>query len=165
MSTPFLGELKIFSFNFSPRGWAMCNGQTLPISQNAAPFAILGTTYGGDGTTNFALPNLQGATPIGAGGNFVLGAVGGEVNHTLIIGEMPSHTHVPEGNTMAASAGSPSGALWAQETDNSYSAAASGSMLPAAIGNAGGSQPHNNMQPYSVLNICIALVGIFPSRN
>jgi microcystin-dependent protein len=165
MSSPYLAEIRIFAFGFSPKGWAMCNGQTLPINQNAALFALLGTTYGGNGTTTFQLPNLQGATPVSTGPSNVLGQTGGEANHTLTIGEMPSHTHVPEGSSAAASVGSPAGALWAQETTNSYSPSSSGSMLPAAIGSVGGSQPHNNMQPYLVLNFCIALQGIFPTRS
>ena len=167
MSTPFLAEIKVISFNFPPKGWAFCNGQLLQINQNQALFAILGTTYGGDGIRTFALPNFQGRSPFHVGGGNPLGSQGGEAAHTLIINEMAKHTHVPMGTTNTADAGTPGGNCWAaQTTSNPYSSLApNGAMLPAAIANNGGSQPHNNMQPYLVVSFVIALVGVFPSRN
>lgn len=165
MGTPYLSEIRIFSFNFPPKGWAACNGQILPINQNQALFALLGTTYGGDGRVNFALPNLQGRIPIHTGGDFTLGQSGGEQAHTLIASEMPQHTHVPVGSSNAPSQASPANNLWAAQTDGAYLPSANTTMNPASITNAGGSQPHDNMPPYSVLNFCIALQGIFPSRN
>jgi len=164
MSTPYLGEIRIFSFNFAPKGWAMCNGQLLAINQNQALFSILGTTYGGNGQTNFALPNLQGRMPVHVGGGITLGQLGGEAAHTLTVSEMPAHTHQVFGSTTLASFGDPTGNLWA--TGNAaYNPSSNTSMNPACIANAGSSQPHDNMSPYLVLTICIALQGIFPSQN
>jgi microcystin-dependent protein len=162
MSTPFLGEIRIFTFNFPPKGWAMCNGQLLPINQNQALFALLGTTYGGDGRVNFALPNLQGRVPFHFGNNLTLGEAGGESAHTLSLQEMVAHTHIPVGNTNIASLASPAGNLWASQTGGSYSASPNTAMNPASILATGGGQPHENMSPYLVLNFCIALQGIFP---
>ena len=165
MAQPFIGEIKMVSFNFPPKGWAFCNGQTLAIQQNAALFSILGTTYGGNGTTTFALPNLQGKVPVYVGQGIVLGQTAGEVNHTLIMGEMPAHTHVPVGATPANLA-VPSNALPGKGTSAGfYAASPNTTMNPASVSNMGGSQPHNNMPPYTVINFCIALVGVFPSRN
>jgi microcystin-dependent protein len=170
MSSPFISEIRIFSFNFPPKGWAFCNGQTLPINQNQALFSLLGTTYGGNGVTTFMLPNLQGATPIHQGRGFVLGQSGGEVNHTLISNEMPAHSHSVFGSSTAANAASPAGNLWAAG-NTAYDAlppaspGTSVAMAPAAVNFAGGSQPHANLQPVSVLSLCIALSGIYPSRN
>jgi len=165
MSTPFLAEIKIFSFNFAPRGWALCNGQLIPINQNQALFSLLGTTYGGDGRTTFALPNLQGRTPIHFGGGFTLGQSGGEENHTLIQSEMPTHTHGGKGSSNAADQQTPTGSLWAVTPSNAYSSNLNGSMSAAAVGPVGGNQPHLNLSPYTTLNFCIALQGIFPSQN
>jgi microcystin-dependent protein len=164
MGTPYLGELRIFSFGFAPKGWALCNGQTLPINQNQAIFSLLGTTYGGDGVTTFKLPNLQGAIPFHFGNGFAYGQTGGEVSHTLIMPEMPTHTHPVTASSSAANLGVPTGNLWAAG-NAAYNPVANTNMSPAAIPTAGGGQPHNNMPPYLVLNICIALVGIFPSRS
>jgi microcystin-dependent protein len=164
MGTPFLGEIRIFSFNFAPKGWAMCNGQSMAINQNQALFSILGTTYGGDGINTFALPNLQGRMPVHVGNGILLGQSGGEANHTLTIPELPAHTHVAAGSSTPANLGVPTGNLWA--TGNAaYNPTANTTMNPAGILPAGGSQPHPNMSPYLVVNICIALQGIFPSRN
>src|SRR5690349_15537305 len=113
MSEPYLGEIKIISWNFAPRGWAFCNGQLLPINQNQALFSILGTTYGGNGQTNFALPNLQGRTPVHVGDGITLGELGGETAHTVNISELPAHNHVPVGSSLAATSPSVSGNLWA----------------------------------------------------
>lgn len=166
MATPFIAEIRIFSFNFPPKGWAMCNGQLLPISQNQALFAILGTTYGGNGITTFALPNLQGRVPLHVGNNFNLGQSMGEETHTLIVSEMPTHTHTPVASSNAPDQAGPAGNFWASNTGSKpYTTPSNSSMAPGAIGVAGGSQPHQNLSPLLVLNICIALQGIFPSRN
>jgi microcystin-dependent protein len=165
MSTPFLGEIKIVSFNYAPKGWALCNGQLLPINQNAALFSLLGTFYGGNGTTTFALPNLQARMPVHVGNGYTQGQLGGEVNHTLIVTEIPAHTHAVQGVTSNASSASATGNSWAVTTQNAYAASPNTTLAPAAAASAGGSQPHNNMPPYLVLNFVIALQGIFPSRN
>jgi microcystin-dependent protein len=165
MSTPFLSEIKIVSFNFAPKGWALCNGQLMPINQNQALFALLGTTYGGDGRVNFALPNLQGRIPNHVGNGFVLGERGGETAHTLNLSELPAHTHTPLGNkTNPATASSAQGNLWGFDAGQ-YAATANATMNPASITATGGNQPHDNMSPYLVLNFVIALQGIFPSQN
>ncbi|HEU4414229.1 MAG TPA: tail fiber protein [Candidatus Angelobacter sp.] len=167
MGTPFLSEIRVVSFNFAPKGWAFCNGQLLLINQNQALFSLLGTTYGGDGRVNFALPNLQGRAPVHMGGGIVLGETGGETAHTLNISELPAHNHVPVGSpTNPATFSSAAGHLWgfnsaspqfAPNPDNT-------AMNPACILATGGSQPHDNMSPYLVLNFIIALQGIFPSQ-
>jgi microcystin-dependent protein len=166
MGTPYLSEIKLVSFGFAPRGWAFCNGQLLPINQNQALFALLGTTYGGNGTTNFALPNLQGRVPIHWGKGYNLGQTGGEQNHTLTINELPTHTHTPSGTNNTPDKPTPVGNTWANAPGkDAYATAANASMNPTAIGNAGGGQPHANMQPYLTLNFIIALTGIFPTQN
>ena len=172
MSTPYLGELKVISWNFAPRGWAFCNGQLLPINQNQALFALLGTTYGGDGQQTFALPNLEGSVPMhfgtnGGGSQFVLGQRGGETQHTLSLTEMPTHTHTVAVASGTGTSQAPGGNYWASLAQaNPYSnATPNTSMNPAAIDSVGGSQPHDNLAPYLVLNIIIALQGIFPSQN
>jgi microcystin-dependent protein len=165
MSEPFLSEIKIVSFGFPPRGWALCNGQLLPINQNQALFSLLGTTYGGDGRINFGLPNLQGRSPNHMGDGFTLGQSGGETAHTLTIPEMAAHTHVPVGSSNAPSASAPTGNLWATNPNNSYAGTAGSAMNPACITATGGSQAHENMSPYLVLNFIIALQGIFPTQN
>ena len=179
MSSPYLAEIKLFSFNFAPKGWAMCNGQLLPINQNQALFSLLGTTYGGDGRVTFALPDLQGRVPFHAAGTISLGERGGEINHTLNVGELPQHTHTLNADAATAATnnvplagnvlGRSSGNLSAPPTTFSEffygTGAAAAAWAPQCIGNTGGSQPHNNMSPFLVLNLCIALQGIFPSRN
>jgi microcystin-dependent protein len=167
MATPFLGQISVFSFSFAPKGWALCNGQLLPINQNQALFALLGTTYGGNGLQTFALPNLQGRVPIHLGNGFIQGQVGGEQAHTLAISELPSHTHAPVGSSSNANAADPTGAYCAITSSGVYSSTTSPSaaLASAAVANAGGTQAHDNMAPYLVLNFCIALTGIFPSRN
>ncbi len=175
MSTPFLGQISIFSFNFAPKGWALCNGQILAISQNQALFSLLGTMYGGDGRQTFALPNLQGKLALGFGqgsglNNRVQGEVGGEQNHTLINGEMPPHNHTANfaaKTSPGADSLDPTGKLWVEDPNGNVTFATAGNevLAPAAIGNTGGSQPHSNMQPYLVVSFCIAVVGIFPTRN
>jgi microcystin-dependent protein len=168
MSEPFLGEIKIMSFGFPPKGWAMCNGQLLPINQNQALFSLLGTTYGGDGRVNFALPNLQGRIPIHVGSGHTLGERGGEQAHTISISEVPTHTHTASAANVAATSNAPSNTrMISQSTGaNMYTAASNlQAMAPQALATVGGSQAHPNTQPYLTLTFCIALQGIFPSQN
>lgn len=164
MGTPYLSEIKIVSFNFPPKGWAFCNGQLLPINQNQALFSLLGTTYGGDGRVNFALPNLQGRIPVHMGGGFTLGEIAGETAHTLNISELPAHNHVPVGSSSSPASATPAGNLWCVNP-NLYNATSDSAMNPACLTATGGSQAHDNMSPYLVLNFIIALQGIFPSQN
>jgi len=164
MASPFLSEIRIMSFNFPPKGWAFCNGQLLPINQNQALFALVGTTYGGNGTTNFALPNLQGRAPVHTGSGFVLGESGGEINHTLISSEMPAHSHAVSASS-SGNAVSPANAFWANAGKTAYANAPNTNMAAGAISNVGGSQAHYNESPLLVLNFCIALQGIFPSQS
>ena len=167
MAEPYLSEIRIMSFNFPPKGWALCNGQLLPINQNQALFSVLGTTYGGDGRVNFALPNLQGRTPIHRGSGFTIGEQGGEENHTLILSELAQHQHFLQGTSNTGTVSVPVGALSAVAAEQPYmppdnnNAALNG----ATISTVGGSGSHPNMQPYLVLTFCIALQGIFPSQN
>ena len=167
MAEPFLSEIRIMSFNFAPKGWALCNGQLLPINQNQALFSLLGTTFGGDGRVNFGLPNLQGKVPIHAGGGFTLGQAGGEQNHTLTSAELPTHTHALQATSSNGSAIIPTGNLLAGGIPQPYHAQDGNvaEMNPASVANVGGSQAHQNMQPYLALNFSIALQGIFPSQN
>ncbi len=168
MSEPFLSEIKIMSFGFPPKGWATCDGQLLPINQNQALFALLGTTYGGDGRVNFGLPNLQGRAPMHTGNGHTLGERGGEAAHTLSIAEMPQHVHVASATSAAATSGAPNNTrVLAQSAGANLYAAPTNltAMASNALANVGGSQPHQNMQPFLVLNFCIALQGIFPSQN
>lgn len=166
MSDPYVGEIRVFGCNYAPRGWALCNGQLLPISQNQALFALLGTTYGGDGRTTFALPDLRGRTPLHTGNGVSLGQSAGEETHTLIVSEMPMHTHLVSGTNADAAAGSPAGGVWAASGANPFSTAAPNTaMNGGSLAASGNSQPHSNMQPYLTMNFCIALTGIFPSRN
>ena len=168
MSEPFLSEIKIMSFNFPPKGWAMCNGQLLPINQNQALFSLLGTTYGGDGRVNFGLPNLQGRTPIHVGNGHTLGEQGGEQAHTLSISELPAHTHIASAANVPATSNAPSNARMISQSvgANMYAAASNlGAMSTQALPVVGGSQAHLNMQPFLTLTFCIALQGIFPSQT
>jgi len=163
MAEPFLAEIRLFPFSFAPRGWAQCNGQLLPINQNQALFSLLGTTYGGNGQTTFALPNLQGRLPVHVGGGITLGQSGGAASHALTQGEMPQHTHPAVGSSTLADQGVPTGNLWG--TGNAaYHPAANTTMNAACISNTGGGQAHENWSPYLTINFCIALQGIFPSR-
>lgn len=171
MAEPFLSEIRIMSFEFAPKGWALCNGQLLPINQNQALFSLLGTTFGGDGRVNFALPDLRARTPIHVGSGHTLGERGGEQAHTLSITELPEHTHVLQGSNSAGNSVNPRpsgvGNVLAQDPGNAYTSAVSNltALAPGSIANVGGSQAHLNMQPFLTLSFCIALQGIFPSPN
>lgn len=165
MSDPFLGEMRIIGFNYPPQGWAFCNGQVLPINQNQALFALLGTTYGGNGQTTFALPNMQGRIPVHMGAGFTQGASGGEEAHTLTINEMPMHYHSAAASSGAATQQSPQGNVWAANRYTAYASSPQQTLAAAALTPVGGSQPHYNMPPYLVLNFIIAITGIFPSRS
>jgi len=165
MTEPFLSEIRLMSFVFAPRGWALCNGQILPINQNQGLFSLLGTTFGGDGRVNFALPDLRGRTPIHVGSGHTLGERAGEQNHTLSIAELPTHTHVVNGSANNATTDTPaSGVLLGGAALDLYRAPTNlVAMEPGIVSTVGGSQAHLNMQPFLVLNFCIALQGIFPS--
>lgn len=167
MAEPYLAEIRMISFGFPPKGWAFCNGQSLPINQNQALFSLLGTTYGGNGTTSFNLPDLRGRAPVHMGEGYTQGQAGGEATHTLSVHEMPAHSHVVKANSVSADSTGPAGKVWAPSTANPYTADSSPNttMSPAAITSTGGSESHENMQPYLVINYVIALQGIFPSRN
>jgi microcystin-dependent protein len=167
MAEPFLAEIRIFSFNFPPKGWAFCNGQLLPINQNQALFSLLGTMYGGNGQTNFALPNLRGRAPIKVGNGHIQGEAAGATAVTITEQTMPQHLHFAQAVNATATATIPTNALLlAQGEFEIYRAPSSlGAMQAATITSVGGSQPHTNMMPYLVLNFCIALQGIFPSQN
>jgi microcystin-dependent protein len=168
MAEPFLSEIRIMSFGFPPKGWALCDGQLLPINQNQALFSLLGTTYGGDGRVNFGLPNLQGRAPIHFGGGHTLGERGGEQAHTLSISEIPTHTHTAKASPQSdnTNVAVPTGNFLASPLSQTYTPpAALATMNPTTIANVGGSQAHLNMQPFLVLNFSIALQGIFPSQT
>jgi microcystin-dependent protein len=168
VAEPFLSEIRIMSFVFAPKGWALCNGQLLPINQNLALFSLLGTTFGGDGRVNFALPDYRSRTPIHVGSGHTLGEKGGEPAHTLSIAELPTHTHVASATSVGATTGTATASLMlAQSTPQNVYGPASNlvAMSPAVVASVGGSQAHLNMQPFLTLSFCIALQGIFPSPN
>jgi len=168
MAEPFLSEIRIMSFGFPPKGWALCDGQLLPINQNQALFSLLGTTYGGDGRVNFGLPNLQGRAPIHMGSGHTLGERGGEQGHTLSISELPTHVHTLNASTTQATTPTPdtNTVISASTPQNAFGGAAGlVAMAANSIANTGGSQAHLNMQPFLVLNFSIALQGIFPSQT
>jgi microcystin-dependent protein len=175
MSEPFLGQVQPFGFSFPPRGWALCDGQILPISQNTALFSLLGTTYGGNGTNTFALPDLRSRVPMHFGAGYIEGQIGGEEAVTLNLAELPAHSHSFSGTSSPADGKRPvAGSALAQSTtaagaspgDAFYAPAGTTVALNATtVGALGGSQPHNNLQPYLVINWCIAVQGIFPARN
>ncbi|NOH01781.1 MAG: phage tail protein [Chloroflexi bacterium] len=165
MAEPFLAEIRIMSFVFAPKGWALCNGQLLPINQNQALFSLLGTTYGGDGRVNFALPDLRARVPIHEGSGHTLGERGGENAHTLSIAELPTHTHVTQASSNLGDAVNPTNAPLASASNVYRTADNLAALSPASVTNVGGSQAHENRQPFLTLNFCIALQGIFPSPN
>jgi len=165
MSNPFVGEIRMFGGNFAPAGWAFCNGALLPISENEVLFNLIGTTYGGDGESTFALPNLQSRLPIHVGSGFVLGQTGGEETVTLTTNQIAAHSHVPQGNSGPGNQSGPGNGVWAQSTLGQYSSAVpSVAMDPSTMTTAGGSQPHDNMMPFLAVNFIISLFGIFPSQ-
>lgn len=165
MSTPFLAEIKIISWNYAPRGWAFCNGQFLPINQNQALFSLLGTTYGGNGQTTFALPDFRSRIPIHVGDGFLLGQAAGKEFHTLATGEMPAHNHTVSASNNVGTLNTPTGNIFAPSNVAFYQTTANNTLIPSEITNVGGNQPHENRQPFLVLNFIIALQGIFPSQN
>lgn len=166
MAEPFLSEIRIMSFQFAPKGWALCNGQLLPINQNQALFSLLGTTFGGDGRVNFALPDLRGRTPIHTGSGHTLGERGGEQAHTLSINEMPAHQHLLNATANTGTSQTAAGNVFGAVPSRIYTDPANLTTLsPASVTNVGGSQAHLNMQPFLTLSFCIALQGIFPSPN
>jgi microcystin-dependent protein len=165
MATPFIGQIRMFGFNFPPRGNALCNGQLLPINQNQALFSLLGTTYGGNGTTNFGLPQMQSRVPLHFGSGFVQGQVAGVETVTLTPSQMPAHSHTALASAAAPAVGVPTSNDWATGGAAAYAPAADTTMAGTALGTGGGSQPHENRMPSAVVNFCIALTGIFPSRN
>jgi microcystin-dependent protein len=166
MAEPFLSEIRIMSFVFAPKGWALCNGQLLPINQNQGLFSLLGTTFGGDGRVNFALPDLRGRVPIHVGSGHTLGERGGEPAHTVSITEVPTHTHALMGSNNTGNSQSGAGNVLGVVAGRIYTdPAALTSVTPATVTNVGGSQAHLNLQPFLTLNLCIALQGIFPSPN
>lgn len=166
MAEPFLSEIRIFSFGFAPKGWTLCNGQLLPINQNQALFALLGTTYGGDGRVNFGLPDLRGRVSVGFSASHPLGERAGEQGHTLTVPELPAHGHAAKAASRTTDT-SPSDHYWAPDVagDVTFATTADVAMTTQAIAPTGGSQAHPNMQPFLTLNFCIALQGIFPSQT
>ncbi|HEV2884864.1 MAG TPA: tail fiber protein [Pyrinomonadaceae bacterium] len=165
MAEPFLSEIRIFSFNFPPKGWAFCNGQFMPINQNQALFSLLGTTYGGNGQTTFALPNLQGCVPIHEGNGHSLGEKAGSSSVTISPSTMPQHLHFVSGSNVAGTTPAAAGGVFAGALDVYHTPDNLVAIRPDSVTNVGGSQAHTNMMPYLVLNFCIALQGIFPSPN
>lgn len=165
MAEPFLAEIRIMSFNFAPKGWALCNGQLLPINQNQALFALLGTTYGGNGQTNFALPNLQARVPIHFGNGHTLGEAAGSTSVTVTTSQMPEHIHFMNATTANGSTATPVNGFLASANNVYQSPQSLTTLIAGTVTNTGGSQAHTNVQPYLGLSFCIALQGIFPSQN
>jgi microcystin-dependent protein len=166
MADPFLGEVRLFAFGQAPQGWAMCNGQFLPINQNQALFSLLGTMYGGNGQTTFALPDLRGACAMHVGGSHAtIGEKAGQEAHTVTQSEMPQHIHVLNAFAGDGDQILPGGNMLSNFNNGYRQPTNLIAINPGTVGNVGGSQPHNNMSPYLVINFCIALIGIFPSRN
>jgi microcystin-dependent protein len=166
MSEPYIGEIRMVGFSFAPQGWALCQGQLLAISENDALFTLIGTTYGGDGQTTFALPNLQSRVPMHQGGSHTIGEMGGVETVTLTINQIPAHTHVPQASN-AGSATGPAASVWANSAALQFAPAGSPltPMNPGVMGVSGGSQPHDNMLPYQAINFIISLFGVFPTQS
>jgi microcystin-dependent protein len=164
MSEPYIGEIRMIAFGFPPRAWAYCDGQTLAINTNQALFAILGTTYGGDGQTTFRLPDLRGRVPVHWGNQVSIGQRGGVETHPLTRNEMPAHTHQVTASTATAEVTSPAGAVWGTTSKPAYASGADTTLLPTALETVGSGQPHQNMPPFLAVNFVIALTGIWPSR-
>jgi microcystin-dependent protein len=165
MTEPFISEIRIMSFSFAPKGWALCNGQLLPINQNQALFSLLGTTYGGDGRVNFALPDFRGRVPIHVGSSHTFGERGGEEAHTLTSQELPTHTHVAKVSNTNGTLANPTNNFLASANALYQPGPPNTTLAPSTIPNVGGSQPHENRQPFLTLTFAIALQGIFPSPN
>jgi microcystin-dependent protein len=167
MSSPFIGEIRMFAGNFAPVGWSFCNGAIIPIDQNDALFNLIGTTYGGDGQTTFALPNLQSRVPIHVGPGFALGQTGGTESVTLTVSQIPAHSHVPQCFAATGNQAKPDGGVWASSSPATYfgDTAPDTNMDPSALGSSGGSQPHDNMLPFLVVNFILSLFGVFPSQT
>ncbi len=168
MSEPFLAEVRIVGFNFAPRGWAFCDGQILPINQNQSLYSLLGTTYGGDGRTSFALPDMRGRTPMHVGNGHTEGQKSGEETHSLAANEIPQHKHVVNATTANANNVDPTGLAMARANERTYAPFDAAQVTPMSssfLANVGGGQAHENMQPWLAVNFCIALQGLFPSRN
>ena len=166
MSQPFVGEIRMAGFNFPPAGWARCDGSLLPIAENDTLFNLIGTTYGGDGQTTFALPDLRGRMPVHAGNGLTLGQVGGVEQVTLTANQIPSHSHAAQAQNSVGNSASPANSVWANSTLNQFTAGPAASAMNAAdVGASGGNQPHDNMMPFTAINFIIALFGIYPTQN
>jgi microcystin-dependent protein len=168
MAEYFMGQVMPTGFAFAPKGFALCNGQTLPVAQNQALFSLLGTYYGGDGITHFMLPDLRGRTPVGFGSEYPMGTAAGVEGVALMTQTLPPHNHLGMATTAAGTTRNPTNAIYSAAASEALYAAASGTQVvlnAGTLANTGGGQPHSNMQPYSVINFCIALTGVFPSRN
>ena len=168
MAEPYVGEISPVAFSFAPKGWAFCNGQLLPISQNTALFSLLGTTYGGDGINTFALPDLRGRVIVSSNSDYVLGSTGGVENVTLSVSQIPAHSHAPACTTGTGTSAVPSNQLWAGSSSNEtlyQTGSGPNGSMGTQLTPSGNSEPHTNLQPFLVVNFIIALVGIFPSRS
>jgi len=168
MGEPFIGEIRMVGFNFAPAGWMLCQGQLLPIAENATLFNLIGTTYGGDGQTTFALPNLQSRVPVHQGSGFVIGEMAGVESVTLTVGQIPAHAHLPQADAGNGDSSNPTGNIWAQSPATRQYIAGTGANAPMstqAMVSAGGSQPHDNMLPYLAINFIISLYGVFPTQS
>lgn len=170
MSEPYIGEIRMVAFNFAPNGWAFCNGETIAISQNTALFSLIGTTYGGDGVTTYQLPNLESRLPVhmgsdNQGNNYVIGELSGVEEVTVLTSQLPAHNHALRAAAAAGTETSPAGAVWAESALEQFSTVSPTGAFGATMTQTGGSQPHNNLQPFLAINYVISLFGVYPSRN